>query len=45
MEGMVARGYDELIAGLRQMLYQAGTAWKQYRSRADLYAAAKARIR
>ncbi len=45
MEGMVARGYDELIAALRQMLHQAATGRKQYRRRADLYAAAKARIR
>jgi hypothetical protein len=45
MEGMVARGYDDLIAALRQMLYQAATARKQYRRRADLYAAAKARVR
>ena len=45
MEGMVARGYDELIAALRQMLFQAEAARKQYRKRADLYAAAKPRIR
>jgi hypothetical protein len=45
MEGMVARGYDGLIDGLRQMLYQAALSRKQYRKRADLYAAAKARSR
>jgi hypothetical protein len=45
MEGMVARGYDDLVAALRQMLYQAATARKQYRRRAELYASAKAKIR
>jgi hypothetical protein len=45
MEGMVARGYDELVAALRQMLFQAAAARKQYRKRADLYAAAKPRLR
>jgi len=45
MEGMVARGYDELIDALRQMLFQAAAARKQYKRRAELYAAAKPRIR
>lgn len=44
MEGMVARGYDDLVAALRQMLYQAATSRKKYRKRAELYAAAKARV-
>ena len=44
MEGMVARGYDDLVAALRQMLYQAATSRKKYRKRAELYAAAKAKV-
>jgi hypothetical protein len=34
-----------LIAALRQMLYQSAIARKQYKRRAELYAAAKARSR
>lgn len=44
MEGMVARGYDDLVAALRQMLYQAAKGRREYRRRANLYAAAKARL-
>ena len=45
MECMVARGYDELVAALRQMLFQAAAARRQYKKRAELYAAAKPRLR
>jgi hypothetical protein len=45
MEGMVARGYDELIGALRQMLYQAALSRKQYKRRAELYSSAKAKLR
>ncbi len=45
MEGMVARGYDDLVDALRQMLYQAALSRKQYKKRAELYAMAKAKLR
>lgn len=43
MEGMIVRGYDDLIAALRQMLYEAATARQRYKVDADLFAEAKAR--